>query len=134
MTPARIMRHMGDLMEWALSIARGSEAWPRSAPAAWEAAVDRFFAALAAFDAYLASPARLEASAARLFQGPIADALTHVGQLATRRRLAGVPVRGENYFAADITVGRVGLDQPPPVRESAAVPIEPRESASGGPA
>ncbi len=77
----------------------------------------RFFAALAAFDAYLASGAPLHAPAERLFQGPIADALTHVGQLATRRALAGAPVRGENYFVADIVVGRVGREQAPPRRE-----------------
>jgi hypothetical protein len=126
MTPGRIVRHMGDLMEWALSMAEGREAWPRSAPRAWESEVERFFAALGAFDAYLASSAPLAAPATRLFQGPIADALTHVGQLATRRRLAGAPVRGENYFVADIEIGRVGLEQAPPRRESAAVPVQRR--------
>jgi hypothetical protein len=47
-----------------------------------------------------------------LFQGAIADALTHVGQIAMLRRLAGAPVRGENYFKADIIAGRVGAEQP----------------------
>ncbi|HEV2438938.1 MAG TPA: hypothetical protein VGX97_02605 [bacterium] len=122
MTPGRILAHMGNLMEWALSMAQGRETWPKAAPGTWEAEVERFFGALGAFDAYLASPAALAAPAERLFQGPIADALTHVGQLATRRRLAGAPVRGENYFVADITIGRVGPEQAPPVRESAVVP------------
>jgi hypothetical protein len=122
MTPGRILAHMGDLMEWALSMAQGQQAWRDSTPRAWEAEVERFFAALGAFDAYLATTEPLQAPAARLFQGPIADALTHVGQLATRRRLAGAPVRGENYFVADIAIGRVGLDQAPPVREAAVVP------------
>jgi hypothetical protein len=126
MTPGRIVRHMGDLMEWALSMAEGSEAWPRSSPRAWDGEVERFYAALGAFDAYLASPEPLRAPAARLFQGPIADALTHVGQLATRRRLAGAPVRGENYFVAGIEIGRVGLEQAAPLRESAAVPVQRR--------
>ncbi len=53
----------------------------------------------------------------RLFQGPIADALTHVGQIAFLRRLAGFPVRGENYARADITIGKVGSEQPRPLRE-----------------
>lgn len=127
MTPGQIVAHMGDLMEWALSTAQGRQAWRDSPPRAWEAEVERFFRALAAFDAYLASPDPLHASAERLFQGPIADALTHVGQLATRRRLAGAPVRGENYFVADIAVGRVGREQAPPVREAAVVP--PRRAA-----
>ncbi|HLW48471.1 MAG TPA: hypothetical protein VKW09_11965 [bacterium] len=124
MTPGRIVAHMADLMEWALSMARGRQTWHNSPAGAWDADVERFFTALAAFDAYLASAEPLHAPATRLFQGPIADALTHVGQLATRRRLAGAPVRGENYFVADIAAGRVGLDQAPPVRETAQVPAE----------
>ena len=123
MTPGRILAHMGDLMDWALSMAAGRQAWRDSTPRAWDAEVERFFGAVAAFDAYLASPAPLAAPAERLFQGPIADALTHVGQLATRRRLAGAPVRGENYFVADIVIGRVGLEQTPPAREAAVVPV-----------
>jgi len=122
MTPGRILAHMGDLMDWALSTAQGRETWHNSAPLAWDAGTERFFGALAALDAYLASPEPLHAPAERLFQGPIADALTHVGQLATRRRLAGAPVRGENYFVADITIGRVGLEQAPPAREARVVP------------
>lgn len=123
MTPAQILAHMGDLMEWALSLAQGRQTWPGSAPRPWDAEVDRFFGALAALDAYLASPAPLHAPPERLFQGPIADALTHVGQIATRRRLAGAPVRGENYFVAEIAIGRVGLEQAPPVREAAIEPV-----------
>ena len=49
--------------------------------------------------------------AEKLFQGPIADALTHVGQLTLLRRMAGARIRGENYFAAEIEAGRVGADQ-----------------------
>ncbi len=123
MTPARIAAHLGDLMEWALSMAQGVEQWHNST-GDWDRQVERFFAALGALDAYLASGAPLQAPAERLFQGPIADALTHVGQLATRRRLAGAPVRGENYFVAEIVVGRVGSDQAPPARESRVVPVE----------
>jgi hypothetical protein len=41
----------------------------------------------------------------------IADALTHIGQIAMLRRLAGAPVRGENYFRAEIILGRVGPEQ-----------------------
>jgi methylated-DNA-[protein]-cysteine S-methyltransferase len=112
-----ILAHIGDLLDWALSLARGTSMWHSSAPLSWEAGVKRFFAALKAFDAYLASGDPLAASPEKLFQGPIADALTHVGQLATRRHVAGTPVRGENYFLADIVVGRVGLEQSEPRRE-----------------
>jgi hypothetical protein len=112
-----ILAHMTDLLGWALSIAQGKQEWHDTAPSPWDEGVTRFFAALAAFDAYLASGALLHAPSEKLFQGPIADALTHVGQIATRRRLAGAPVRGENYFRADILAGRVGLEQAAPRRE-----------------
>ncbi|HYM70992.1 MAG TPA: hypothetical protein VEZ44_15450 [bacterium] len=116
-TPGEILAHMGDLLDWALSMAKGTQAWHNSRALAWPEGVERFFVALHAFDAYLASDAPLHVPVERLFQGPIADALTHVGQIATRRRLAGAPVRGENYFVADIVTGRVGAEQSPPRRE-----------------
>lgn len=116
-TPGEILAHMGDLLDWALSIAKGKQEWHDSTPLPWDKEAKRFFTALEAFDAYLASRAPLHAPAGRLFQGPIADALTHVGQIATRRRLAGAPVRGENYFLADIVTGRVGPEQSTPRRE-----------------
>jgi hypothetical protein len=72
---------------------------------------------LEAFDAYLASDSPLQAPAEKLLQAPIADALTHVGQIALLRRLAGAPMRAENYYVAKIAVGSVGIDQPPPVQE-----------------
>ena len=113
-TPAEILAHLGDLFDWALSIARGEQRWHASTPLPWDQEVARFFAALAAFDHYLASSSPLAAPAEKLFQGPVADALTHVGQLAMLRRLAGGPVRGENYYKAQIETGRVGADQPKP--------------------
>ena len=108
---------MGDLFDWALSTAKGQQAWKNSTPLAWDAEVQRFFAALEAFDAYLRSDEPLHVAAEKLFQGPVADALTHTGQLTMLRRLAGAPVLGENYYVAHITAGRVGIDQPAPVRE-----------------
>jgi hypothetical protein len=116
-SPAHILAHMGDLLDWALAMASGREAWHDSTPLAWQQEVDRFFAALAAFDALLASDQPLAVPEERLFQGPIADALTHTGQLTMLRRLGGSPVRGENYSRADIASGRVGPDQSAPRRE-----------------
>lgn len=110
----KILAHMGDLMEWALSMADGSPQWHDSTPLPWNKEGERFFAAVKKFDDYLASGKELKAPIDRLFQGPIADALTHVGQLAMLRRLAGCPIQGENYYVAEITVGRVGPDQAPP--------------------
>ena len=116
-TPAQILTHMGDLLDWALSIAQGNETWRNSTPLPWNAEVDRFFAALQKFDDYLASADPLKGSAEGLFQGPIADALNHIGQIAMLRRLAGSPILGENYFKAGIAAGHVGLDQAAPRRE-----------------
>jgi len=116
-TPGQILAHIGDLIDWGLSLARGKEEWHNAAPLPWDQEVQRFFGALERFDAYLASDAPLECPAEQLFQGPIADALTHVGQLALLRRLAGSPVRGENYHRAEISIGRVGPDQSRPSRE-----------------
>jgi len=116
-TPGRILAHMGDLMDWALSMAQGKQEWHDSLAQAWPKEVDRFFAAVKGFDDYLASELPLSYSIDKLFQGPVADALTHTGQLAMLRRMAGCPIRGENYFRAKITAGRVGLDQAAPERE-----------------
>lgn len=116
-TPAQILAHVGDLFDWALSMAKGAQAWHDSQPLPWDREVERFFATLGQFDAYLASDAPLSESVERLFQGPVADALTHIGQLTMLRRVEGAPIRAENYFAADIAAGRVGRDQSPPRRE-----------------
>ena len=116
-TPGKILAHICDLCDWALSHASGSARWHDSAPTAWDQDVERFFASLKKLDDYLASEAPLYAPAEKLFQGPIADALTHIGQLAMLRRLAGSPVKGENYFVADISAGRVGAEQSAPRRE-----------------
>jgi hypothetical protein len=116
-TPLQVLTHMGDLMAWVLSQASGSETWSDADPGSWNEEVERFFVGLAALDDYLASEQPLEQPEGRLFQGAIADALTHVGQIAMLRRLAGSHVRGENYSRADIQVGRVGLEQDEPRRE-----------------
>lgn len=116
-TPAKILAHIGDLYDWALSQAKGAEVWRDSTPLEWEAEVARFFAALRRFDDYLASDAPLAAPIEKIFQGAIADSLTHVGQLAMLRRLAGARIKGENYAKADIAAGRVGPEQTAPRRE-----------------
>jgi len=116
-TPAEILAHMGDLFDWALTMANGTPGWKPVGPQAWNHDVARFFDAVTRFDARLADETPLGGPASKLFQGPIADALTHVGQIAMLRRLAGAPVRGENYFRADIVAGRVGLEQSAPRRE-----------------
>ena len=116
-TPLQILTHMGDLMDWVLSQAAGSETWSDAESGTWDEEVARFFAGLTALDDFLASEQPLAQPERRLFQGALADALTHVGQINMLRRLAGSPVRGENYSRADVQVGRVGPDQTEPRRE-----------------
>ena len=106
-----ILAHIGDLLDWALRLAKGEYAYKEIAPQSWEEDAARFFAALKELDSYLASDAPLGSPAEKVFQGPIADALTHVGQIAVFRRLAAAPMRGENYFVAEIVKGRVGEEQ-----------------------
>jgi hypothetical protein len=115
--PGRILAHIGDLMDWAVTIADGKTAWHDSQPMPWDEEVKRFFASLERLDRRLASSQPLACPPGKLFQGPIADALTHVGQISMLRRLAGLPTGGENYYVAQIDVGRVGADQAKPVRE-----------------
>ena len=112
-TPLQIVGHMGDLFDWALSMAQGKPKWNASTPSDWSSECDRFFTALKLFDDALASGEPVHYDLVRLFQGPIADALTHTGQLATLRRLHGTPMKGESYNNADIVIGRVGPDQTP---------------------
>jgi len=116
-TPVQILAHIGDLFDWGLSIAKGKQTWRDSVPLPWNQEVDRFFAALKSFDDFLASAEPLHAPPEKLFQGPIADALTHVGQIAMLRRLAGAPIRGESYFVANVAVGCVGPEQAKPNKE-----------------
>jgi hypothetical protein len=115
--PIEILAHICDLMDWALSIAQGQQKWHDTRAAVWDGEVERFFTVMKALDDWLASYEPLHANPESLFQGPIADALTHVGQLSMLRRLAGSPVSGENYFVADVQAGRVGPAQSAPKRE-----------------
>jgi hypothetical protein len=116
-TPRQILAHMGDLFDWALSMAQGSQKWNSVDPLPWDQEIARFFASLAAFDAYLASAEPMHAPIEKLVQAPVADALTHTGQLAMLRRLAGCKMKGENYYVATIEIGRVGLEQAAAAKE-----------------
>jgi hypothetical protein len=112
--PVQILAHMADLMTWGVSIAGGGHEWKPGGSADWHREVERFFNGLAALDAALAADGPFTGSIDKLIQGPLADALTHVGQLAMLRGMAGAPVRPESYARAIIVVGRVGLEQASP--------------------
>ena len=115
-TPVRIVAHMADLMAWAVSIAKGGYTWKPAGGDEWNTEVKRFFDGLAELDAALAADP-FTGSADKLIQGPLSDALTHVGQLAMMRGMAGIPVRPESYAKAAIVAGRIGFDQEPPRAE-----------------
>jgi hypothetical protein len=123
-TPVEIIAHMSDLFDWALRLAQGNSDWVQSKPQPWRKEVARFHASLLALDKYLASDAQLSVSAEELFQGPISDALTHIGQVAVLRRQAGAPVRSEVYAKANIATGRVGEEQPSNPLEFDSPPAE----------
>ncbi|OFW17345.1 MAG: hypothetical protein A3F70_14620 [Acidobacteria bacterium RIFCSPLOWO2_12_FULL_67_14] len=115
--PVQIVAHMADLMAWALTLARGEYVWKAGGGADWNTEGDRFFGGLAALDRALAESDVTRDAGEKLIQGPLADALTHVGQLAMLRGMAGVPIRPESYARAAIVIGRVGMEQAPPARE-----------------
>ncbi len=112
-----ILAHMGDLFDWAVSLVEGRQTWKDSKPVPWDQEVARFHAALKSFDEALLQKPVTTPDAERLFQGPIADALTHIGQIAQLRRIAGSNIKPENYHQAEIAKGRTGPDQVPPKRE-----------------
>ena len=106
-TAGQILAHICDVLDWGLIMAKDKHVWNEAAPQAWDMDVERFFAAVRAFDEFIASGAPLQAPLDKLFQGPVADSLTHVGQIAMLRRLAEAPLKGENFFKADISVGHI---------------------------
>jgi hypothetical protein len=116
-TPLALVAHLGDLMEWAVGMARGVNRWRAEPHGTWEHMTGRFFAGLADLDAVLSHPPPETLAAETIFQGPVADALTHVGQLAILRGIGGKAVRPESYARAEIEVGRVGQEQAAPRAE-----------------
>lgn len=110
-TPVEILAHIGDLFDWALTMVKGDVKWNNATPLAWNDEVNRFFQTLKTFDDYLASDAEINAPFENIFQGPIADAIQHIGQINLLRRLADSPIRGESYFRSEIEIGKVGKNQ-----------------------
>jgi hypothetical protein len=115
--PVQIVAHMGDLMSWGIALARGEHVWKAEGSGDWNIEVNRFLDRLAGLDQALEAGALPPGAEEKLIQGPLTDALTHVGQLAILRGLAGCPVRPESYARAEIVAGRLGLAQAAPVRE-----------------
>jgi len=110
-TPGEILAHISDLLDWILRLSKGEKGGLNSQPLEWKNETERFYTTIQELDSYLASDLPVNAPLEKLMQGPILDAFTHTGQIALMRRLAGSPVKGENYFKANIIAGRVGPEQ-----------------------
>lgn len=108
-TPGEILAHIGDLLQGSAYLLKGEMIQLNSLPLPWNEEVDRFFSAARELDSFLASDAPVRIPIAKLTQGPIADALTHIGQIIILRRAAGAPVRTEGYFEAEIIPGEFKL-------------------------
>ncbi|HKD13309.1 MAG TPA: hypothetical protein VKE71_02080 [Candidatus Angelobacter sp.] len=113
-TPHELVWHMTGLISYACTFFKGGISRPEKLPAFGDE-VGRFHQVLDDLARLLeTSTLRNEISADQLLQGPLADAMTHVGQLAMLRRLAGSPVAPENFIRAKITAGNLTPDQPQP--------------------
>lgn len=106
-TAGEILAHIGDLLEGSLYLVKGEFVYLTSSPLPWGEEVSRFFSAVKGFDSYLSSDAPLACEVEKLIQGPMGDALTHIGQIVMLRRVAGKPVRVESYFTIELVAGSV---------------------------
>ena len=104
-TPGELLAHIGDLLEGSLYLSKGELLYLTSSPLPWTEEVARFSSAIKQLDAYLASESEIACPVEKLIQGPIGDALTHVGQITMLRRIAGSPVQPASYFEAEIVPG-----------------------------
>ena len=109
-TPGEILAHIGDLLEGSLYLLKGEMVFLTSTPLPWKEEITRFFSAIKNLDSYLVSDAPLACPVEKLVQGPIGDALTHVGQIVMLRRIAGNPIRSAAYFTAEIVAGEVNQE------------------------
>ncbi len=104
-TPAEILAHIGDLLVGSHILLRGDFVELASVPLSWDEEKERFVTTVRELDRFLASEEPLAHPVEKFVQGPIGDALTHIGQLVMLRRVAGAPVNPEPYFTADIVPG-----------------------------
>jgi hypothetical protein len=124
-TPAELVRHMTSVLGYARTFFRGGRYHPDALPSL-EDEIARFHAMLEELAAHLAAGDEMrEATPARLLQGPLSDAMTHAGQLALLRRMAGSPVPPENFVFAHIDPANLGAAQPPPAHPDARWPEAP---------
>ena len=115
-TPAELVRHMCSVLGYARTFFVGGRYWPEPLET-FDEEIVRFHEMLGTLAQHLRDGDQLREGMTeeRLLQGPFSDAMTHAGQLALLRRLAGAPVAPENFIVAEIREERLGRDQPDPV-------------------
>lgn len=125
-TPAELVRHMTSVLGYARTYFVGGRYWPDPLPTLAEE-VSRFHEMVQDLARHLESgtPLMKDITEARLLQGPFSDAMTHAGQLAMLRRLAGSPVAPENFIVARIDPERLGTDQADPASPDSVWPEAP---------
>ena len=113
-TPRELVWHMTSVIGYARTMLHGGAFAPPPMPGFAEE-IDRFHATVEALRDDFSNPA-LDAQITdeQFLQGPLADAMTHAGQLAILRRLAGNPVPSENFIFAEIRAENVSAVQPEP--------------------
>jgi hypothetical protein len=113
-TPKELVRHMASVLGYARTFFIGGVYRAEPLPD-FSKEIERFHKNIKDLSAHLAAGTELrEISLTQLLQGPISDAMTHAGQLAMLRRLAGSPVESENFIFAEISPDRLGIEQPMP--------------------
>jgi hypothetical protein len=124
-TPQELVCHMNSVLGYARTFFIGGSYRPEPLPTLGDE-VARFHGTLESLGRHLDVGTRLHGTTLqRLLQGPFADAMTHAGQLAMLRRLAGSPVPPENFIMADISGTNLGPEQAAPASADAEWPEAP---------
>ena len=127
-TPVELIRHMTSLMGYVRTFFVGGSYPQKPEPLpSFSDEIARFHQMLGAVGDLLAGETRCSITTEQLLQGPFADTMTHVGQLAMLRRLADAPVAPENFIYADIRAERLDAAQPPPAKPDSHWPDAPKD-------
>ncbi len=115
-TPHELLCHMNSVLGYAGTFFVGGSYRAPALPG-FDAEVERFHSTLATLARLIAQTSVWRSmTPERLLQGPLADAMTHTGQLAMLRRLAGHPVPPEDFVFAEVDPANFGPNQPLPAR------------------
>jgi len=120
-TPKDLLRHMSGVLGYARTFFIGGSYHANPLDTMADE-ITRFHALLEDLASHLDNGTLIGITEEQLLQGPISDAMTHAGQLALLRRLAGAPVPPENFVFADVRNNRLGPDQPLPAAPDAVWP------------